>query len=288
MSLPLPNSLWDLFQSWPFLFSRSLFASIWKCIPVAVVWAIWWERNKIIFRNEKSNLESVLDGIENAISERVNTNVFNCMNNISVTAWDYLLLKLWKKIKLPPNFSANWNSNHQSDRLHVKWSPPSRNFLKLNFDGCSRGNPGKSGLGACIRNWQGEVVAIKADVLPVGTSNLAEAQALLAGLILAKRCNVSSIHIEGDSQVIINACLSRSSHTWKLSYILQQCWDLIDSFQDTCFSHTLREGNKLADCLANLGCEGSIFESLHSQVIFLKFPCLVECHIWDTKKMKED
>ena len=56
-----------------------------------------------------------------------------------------------------------------------------------------------SGLGACIRNWQGEVVAIKADVLPVGTSNLAEAQALLAGLILAKRCNVSSIHIEGDS-----------------------------------------------------------------------------------------
>ena len=121
--------------------------------------------------------------------------------------------KIVEKIKLPPSFSTNWNSNHQSDRLHVKWFPPSRNFLKLNFDGCSHGNPGKSGLGACIRNWQGEVVAIKADVLPVGTSNLAEAQALLAGLILAKRCNVSSIHIEGDSQVIINACLSWSSHT---------------------------------------------------------------------------
>ena len=130
------------------------------------------------------------------------------MNNISVSSWDYLLLKLWKKIKLPSSFSANWNSSHQSDRLHVKWFPPSRNFLKLNFDGFSHGNPGKSGLGACIRNWQGEVVAIKEDVLPVGTSNLAEAQALLAGLILAKRCNVSSIHIEGDSQVIINACLS--------------------------------------------------------------------------------
>ena len=52
---------------------------------------------------------------------------------------------------------------------------PSRNFLKLNFDGFSHGNPGKSRLGACIRNWQGEVVAIKADVLPVGTSNLAKA-----------------------------------------------------------------------------------------------------------------
>ena len=152
MYLPLPNSLWDLFQSWPILFSKSLFASIWKCIPVVVVWAIWWEHNKIIFRNEKSNLESILDGIENAISERVNANIFNCMNNILVSTWDYLLLKLWKQIKLPPSFSTNWNSNHQSDQLHVKWSPPSRTFLISNFYGFSHGNPSKLGLGACIRN----------------------------------------------------------------------------------------------------------------------------------------
>ena len=107
MSLPLPNSVWYLFQSWPVLFSRSLFASIWKCIPAAVVWAIWWERNKIIFRNEKSNLESLLDGIENAILERVNANIFNSVNSILVSTWHYLLLKLWKQIKLPPDFSAN-------------------------------------------------------------------------------------------------------------------------------------------------------------------------------------
>ena len=61
-------------------------------------------------------------------------------------------------------------------------------------------------MGACIRHWQGEVIAIKVDVLLDGTNNLAEAQALLIGLILAKRCNVSTIHIEGDSQVIINSC----------------------------------------------------------------------------------
>ena len=166
------------------------------------------------------------------------------------------------------HYSANWNSNHQSDRLHVKWSPPSRNFLKLNFDGFSHGNLSKSGLGACIRNQQGEVVVIKVDVLSYGTNNLVEAQALLVGLILEKRCNVSTIYIKGDSQVIINSCLSQTSHTWKLAYNLQQCQDLIDSFQATCFSHTLREGNKLANCLANLGCEGSIFESFHSKVIF--------------------
>lgn len=124
MSLPLPNSLWDLFQSWLVLFSRSLFASIWKCIPATVVSSIWWERNKIIFCTKKSNLESILDGIDNAILERVNANIFNCMNNISVSTWDYLVLKLWKKIKLPPSFSANWNYNQQYDRLHVKWFPP--------------------------------------------------------------------------------------------------------------------------------------------------------------------
>lgn len=47
--MPLPNSLCNLFQAWPILYSKSMFSCLWKCIPTSVVWAIWWERNKIIF-----------------------------------------------------------------------------------------------------------------------------------------------------------------------------------------------------------------------------------------------
>ena len=95
-------------------------------------------------------------------------------------------------------------------------------------------------MGACIRNWQGFVIAFKVDVLLDGTNNLVEAQALLACLIFPKRCNISTLHIEGDSQVFVNSCLSQYSHTWKLAYILQECLDLIESYHPICFSHTLR------------------------------------------------
>ena len=72
-------------------------------------------------------------------------------------------------------------------------------FVKLNFDGASRGNPRQSGLGACIRDYIGKVLAITMDPLPIGTNNMAKAQSLLSGLILAKKGNFHQVHIEGDS-----------------------------------------------------------------------------------------
>ena len=104
----------------------------------------------------------------------------------------------------------------------VLWHSPSKGFWKLNFDGASRGNLRLSGLGACIRDSHGLVVAIATSPLPNGTNNMVEAQALLASLILAKRGNFCSLYFEGDSLVIINAHIHRKSYTWKLNYILTQ------------------------------------------------------------------
>jgi hypothetical protein len=49
-STPLQNTIWEVFQAWPVLYPKSLFANLWKCILALVVWAIWWERNKCIFQ----------------------------------------------------------------------------------------------------------------------------------------------------------------------------------------------------------------------------------------------
>lgn len=87
-STPLQNSLWDLFQAWPVLYQNSLFANIWKCIPALVVWAIWWERNKRIFRKECHSLEFVLEGIEKSISEVTNSSLKKAKFNPVVTSWD--------------------------------------------------------------------------------------------------------------------------------------------------------------------------------------------------------
>lgn len=62
--------------------------------------------------------------------------------------------------------------------------------------------------------------------------------------------------------IIISACINRVSHNWRLRHILQQIWQLLDSFHEVQILHTLREGNQLADHLANKGCDG------HEEVSF--------------------
>ena len=80
-------------------------------------------------------------------------------------------------------------------------------------------------------------MAIITSHLPEGTNNMAELQALLAGLILAKQGKYRRLHIEGDFAIIINACIPRKIHSWKLKYILNQVWKQLDELQDVCISH---------------------------------------------------
>ena len=128
-------------------------------------------------------------------------------------------------------------------------------ILKLNLDGCSRGNPGASGVGVFIRDHEGKVVEILAQKIPSGTNNYAKALALLFGVELAISLRIDNIHIEGDSNLVINSCLQRRVGNWKFGYILQKTWSIIDIFKTVSFSHTLREGNQVVDNLSNLGCD---------------------------------
>lgn len=87
----------------------------------------------------------------------------------------------------------------------------------------------------------------------------------MARFLLAKQGYFNRIHIEGDSSVVIDACFHRCIISWKLKYVLNQIWRLLDECSDVFFSHIYREGNKLAGYLSNLVCDGvsvSIFHSL--------------------------
>lgn len=72
---------------------------------------------------------------------------------------------------------------------------------------------------------------------------------------MAKKLNISRIHIEGDSMVVINACLNRKMGNLRIGYILKKAWEIIDSFEVKLYSHTLGEGNNVTDMLSNLGCD---------------------------------
>lgn len=50
--------------------------------------------------------------------------------------------------------------------------------------------------------------------------------------------------------IIINACLRRQTFNWKISYLLKKAWSLMDAFGVYTISHTLRQGNQVANQLS--------------------------------------
>ena len=82
---------------------------------------------------------------------------------------------------------------------------------------------------------------------------------LLHSLSAAKKFQIRHIHVEGDSSVIINACVRHSSFARHIHYVLVQIWSLLDSFHEVFLTHVFRKGNSLADLLANYGSDNHSF-----------------------------
>jgi len=80
-------------------------------------------------------------------------------------------------------------------------SPPG--FVKLNFNGSSKGNLGPAGFGAVLRDNEGIILHITAGYLIFNKNNVAELCNLLKGINLAISHNIIQLIVEGESQVII-------------------------------------------------------------------------------------
>ncbi|KAK0585211.1 hypothetical protein LWI29_024726 [Acer saccharum] len=72
----------------------------------------------------------------------------------------------------------------------------------LNFDGCSKGNPGKAGAGAVLRPENGSWVLRLREGVGRATNNVAEYQALILGLRYALDYGFTHIRVQGDSLLV--------------------------------------------------------------------------------------
>ncbi|GAB6066304.1 ribonuclease HI family protein [Aquifex pyrophilus] len=120
----------------------------------------------------------------------------------------------------------------------------------LYFDGASKGNPGRSGIGAVL------VVGNRKYTfkMPVGekTNNQAEYLALIAGMLLAKRKKVRELTVRGDSKLVINQMRgSFKVNDEKLMKLYRKAKELEKSFKKVSYEWVKREENKEADRLAN-------------------------------------
>ncbi|KAG1362721.1 hypothetical protein COCNU_10G009400 [Cocos nucifera] len=72
----------------------------------------------------------------------------------------------------------------------------------LEFDGASKGNPGKSGAGAILRTEDGTVVSRLCEGLGNVTNNVAEYRALILGMKYALKKGFKQIRVQGDSYLV--------------------------------------------------------------------------------------
>ena len=251
---PLQNSLKGLLCSWPTNLGHGVYSKIWNICPSMVVWGIWKERNSRIFKNQARSLGSFLLKLEASIVEVMNAYLRKTAHaEGSFSLWDGILKKSWTNLINPP---LVYGASNKEARAKCRWAPPLPGWHKLNFDGAARGNPGIAGVGCIVNDEKGKWIAKLAAPLPPVSNNMAELEALEKGLRLCYKLRIHKIHIEGDSQIVLNAVRLKKTPNWVLNSKLQEVLILLEHFEEINISHIYREGNSLADELANKGADG--------------------------------
>lgn len=128
-------------------------------------------------------------------------------------------------------------------------------MFKLQFDGCSKGNPGLAGTGSVIYNniTNQEVWFDSTFIGDNISNNYAEYMALIIGLQKAQELNITQILVEGDSMLVIKQM--RDEFVVKspnLIDLYNQAKALSTKFDYISYNHIYRDNNKRADELANI------------------------------------
>lgn len=122
----------------------------------------------------------------------------------------------------------------------------------LEFDGASKGNPGRAGAGAVLRYPDGSVAYTLKEGVGVATNNVAEYRALIRGLKVCLDKGIDRIHVRGDSNLV---CM-QIQDKWKtknanIAELSKEAKELKAKFREFHIDHVLREFNSEADALAN-------------------------------------
>ncbi len=122
----------------------------------------------------------------------------------------------------------------------------------LYCDGASRGNPGQAGAGAVLMDAGGDIKGQYGEYLGQATNNVAEYQALILGLKMARNLGVQKIQVFADSELLVRQIKGqyrvKAPHLLPLYETAQRTRKEFETFD---IAHVPREMNSLADRLAN-------------------------------------
>ncbi|KAJ4717448.1 Ribonuclease H protein [Melia azedarach] len=135
----------------------------------------------------------------------------------------------------------------------VLWLLPIYPFIKVNTDGLSKGNPGEAACGGVFRDHSGKFLGAYAVSLGHNTSFYAEIMAIIYAINQAAQRGWKFIWLESDSQAALSCLLDHSyKPPWCIYNEWTNCHLLLSQISFYC-SHIFREGNQVADSMANVG-----------------------------------
>ena len=128
---------------------------------------------------------------------------------------------------------------------------PESNFI-MNFDGCSKGNPGLAGVGAVIYSLDDEIWSGSLFLGKNATNNQSEYTGLIFGLQQAIDMKIKTLMVKGDSQLVINQMTGKyKCNSENIIELYKKAKELENNFENIYFVHVLRHLNKRADELSN-------------------------------------
>ncbi|KAH0679359.1 hypothetical protein KY284_020444 [Solanum tuberosum] len=104
----------------------------------------------------------------------------------------------------------------------IYWKPPMERTYKCNSDGASKGNPGQSASGFCIRNWKGELIFAATYDLGIKTGLEAETSATEKGLNYGVTHNLLPVCLKTDSLVLTKILHGSSEVPWSIKVLIKK------------------------------------------------------------------
>lgn len=133
----------------------------------------------------------------------------------------------------------------------VLWKPPDLHWIKLNVGGAFSSSSQNAGGGGVVRDSEGEILLAFSSGLKSGSGLEAEVDTVLLGVRLAKRLG-SQVWIESDAEVVVRWLAAEQLGAAETCVEMEKVRKELEGITWK-VSHIFREGNKVADYLAEIG-----------------------------------
>lgn len=217
----------------------------------AVLWGVWFARNKRIFENKN-------------MSPAVTMN------------WSMTQIKEWRDANNKRK-SVDLNQRGVMQHQERKWVKPEPGYRKLNVDTAVKEGQNSFSVGLVLRDDRGQYIAGKMRHF-AWSVKVAEAEtvAILEGLLWIDDLPSGPITIESDSLLSVNAISKGCLNLLEIGHLVQHCRNIISSREGVSVVFARKQANKATHILARYPCE------LNSFVINLSpLLCLLETLLSD-------